>query len=247
MTTRYKLGKTPARHAVKLSLFDFIKHLPKVPAVFGHGNLLPVDVGMLGNDQYGDCVFAGAAHETMLWNDEAGHPVTFVTQDALADYTAVTGFNPVDPSTDQGTDMQVAASYRKKTGIIDALGTRHKVAAYVAVHTLNEATIAAYLFGACGIGIQVPESAQQQFADGDPWDVVRGSQIIGGHYVPLVGRAANGNYLVITWGKVQEATPRFLKRYMDEGVAYISEECLTGGKSPEGFDIDQLNADLAEL
>jgi hypothetical protein len=31
--------------------------------------------GMLGNDHYGDCVWAGAAHETMLWNKEAARNV----------------------------------------------------------------------------------------------------------------------------------------------------------------------------
>ncbi len=247
MTTRFKLGKTPARHAIKLKLRDYATALPATPDVFGHEALLPANVGMLGNDQFGDCVWAGAAHETILWNLEAGATVTFTADDSLADYAAVTGFKPTDPSSDQGTDMQVAAAYRKATGVIDASGNRHTVAAYLAVEGLEEAASAAYLFGACGIGIQVPSSAQDQFSAGEPWDVVDGSSIDGGHYVPLVGRAANGNYLVITWGRVQEATPAFLERYQDEAIAYLSDEFLTGGKSLEGFDLPTLTADLAAL
>ena len=69
-----------------------------------------------------NCVWAGAAHETMLWNKEAARTITFNDQSVLKDYSAVTGFNPNDPNTDQGTDMQVAASYRRKTGVHDAAG-----------------------------------------------------------------------------------------------------------------------------
>jgi len=34
---------------------------------------------------------------------------------------------------------------------------------------------------------------------------------------------------------------------MDEGVVYLSEEMLTGGKSLEGFNLAQLRADLAAI
>ena len=54
------------------------------------------------------------AHETMLWNKEAARTVTLNNESVLKDYSAVTGFNPNDPNTDQGTDMQVAA--RRNTG-----------------------------------------------------------------------------------------------------------------------------------
>ena len=64
-------------------------------------------------------------------NKDAARTVTFNNQSVLKDYSAVTGFNPNDPNTDQGTDMQVAASYRRKTGVLDAAGKRHKVIAYL--------------------------------------------------------------------------------------------------------------------
>ena len=58
-----KLGKVPARpDAVKLKFSSYINtnQLPTPPASFGHENLIQ-SWGMLGNDQYGDCVWAGAA------------------------------------------------------------------------------------------------------------------------------------------------------------------------------------------
>src|SRR5947209_12015282 len=169
-----KLGKTAARPmAMRFKLADYVdkKALPKPPKQFGHEALIPATWGMFGNDAWGDCVWAGAAHETMLWNAEAGRKVAFTDKCVLSDYSAVTGFNPKKPSTDQGTDMVVAASYRRKTGIVDASGKRHQVAAYLSIRPgdIAEHALAMWLFGAVGIGIEFPASAMDQFNAGKPW------------------------------------------------------------------------------
>ncbi len=244
-----KLGKLSARpDAVKLRLADYLTGpLPTPPRTFGHQAIIS-SWQMLGNDRYGDCVFAGAAHETMLWNAEASKVVPFTDQSVLSDYSAVTGFNPTDPSTDNGTDMQVAASYRRKTGVIDASGNRHQVAAYLAIEAGNvhQHQLAAYLFGAVGIGFRFPASAMSQFHAGKAWSYVPGSPIEGGHYVPLVGRTARG-FTCVTWGKTQRMTDCFFKRFNDESVAYVTAESLTNGRTLEGFDLATLQADLARV
>lgn len=247
-----KLGKLPARkNAVtfKLSAYLDTSKLPTVPAVFGHQGLLGNNIGMLGNDQYGDCVWAGAGHETMLWTDLGGHPATFTDRSVLSDYARVTGFDPNDPSTDRGTDMEQAAKFRRKTGVIDHAGHRHQVAAYLAIDAgdVDSIATAAYLFGAVGIGIEFPGSAMDQFNAGEPWSVVKGAEVEGGHYVPIVGRLENGNLDAITWGRLQEVEPAFLEKYNDEVIVYLSHEFLTHGKSPEFLDADQLLADLRAL
>lgn len=242
----YKLGKLPARPgAVKL---EFAKYstLPTPPSKSGHWQLVQI-WNMLGNDQYGDCVWAGAAHETMLWNREADKTVNFTDQEVLSDYSKVTGFNPNDPNSDQGTDMQVAASYRKKTGITDGK-TRHKIGAYVAITPGNSTELkqAIWLFGAVGIGIQFPDYAMDEFIAGQSWHVKSGGSITGGHYIPAVGY--DGRYIyVVTWGKIQKMSWGFMRKYMDEGIAYISSEFLTNGKSLDGFDLATLTQDLAQL
>jgi hypothetical protein len=249
-----KLGKKPARRgAVKLKLAHYLDKLklPIPPKVFGHQSAVSIPWQMLGNDKYGDCVFAGAAHETMLWS-RMGEATDcgFNDSSVLADYSAVTGFNPDDPNTDQGTDMQIAASYRRKTGVADTSGQRHRVLAYLAIKPGDTLALAqaAYLFGAVGVGIKFPRKAMDQFNAGKPWAVVAGKNPIdGGHYIPCVGRNAKGNFLVVTWGKLQEMTPGFYKKYCDEAVAYISDEVLTASKTPEGLDIQQLQDDLAAL
>jgi hypothetical protein len=245
-----KLGKKPARPgAVKLKLTKYLikAKLPTPPKVFGHEALIGSIWGVLGNDNYGDCVWAGAAHETMLWNKEAGRTITFDNQCVLKDYSAVTGFDPNDPNTDQGTDMQVAASYR---GVLDAHGKRHKVIAYLALTPGNtdQLAISIYLFGATGIGIKFPNTAMTQLNAGKPWDVAKNAKIEGGHYIPGLGRDAKGNFVIVTWGKIQLMTPRFYEQYCDEVVAYVSDEALTtGGKTLEGFDLAELKADLKAL
>jgi hypothetical protein len=78
--------------------------------------------------------------------------------------------------------------------------------------------------------------------------LLKNAKIEGGHYIPGLGRDAKGNFVVVTWGKIQLMTPRFYKKYCDEVVAYVSEEALTtNGKTLEGFDLAQLKADLNAL
>jgi hypothetical protein len=247
----HKLGKTEARPGAisfKFAEYFTAAALPTPPAVFGHyGAVGPW--GVLGNNKYGDCVLAGAAHETMLWTSVAGDVAAFDDSSVLSDYAAITGFNPNNPSTDQGTDMQAAAEYRRKTGLLDAAGNRHIIDAYVApeVGNVDELLTATYLFGAVGIGVRFPSSAVKQFDTGKPWSVVSGDRVDGGHYVPCVGRAPSGNLVVITWGRAQEMELEFFKRYNDENAAYLSLEMLKDSVSPEGVNLDQLERDLSTI
>lgn len=249
----FKRGKLPARPgAVQLAFGSYFKatNLPAVPPRFGRPEIVRA-WGVLANDQFGDCVWAGAAHETMLLRADAGFPSPpFMTRDVLADYAAVTGFDPNKPDSDQGTDVQAAAAYRQKTGIVDAAGARHKIDIYTSLRIgdLDQLALATYLLGTVGVGVDLPSSADNQFNMIEPWDVVSGDVSTGGHYIPCVGRNSAGNFLFVTWGRLQAATPRWVKQHMDEGVAYISSERLTAkGLSPEGFDAAQLSDDFTQI
>jgi hypothetical protein len=247
-------GKTPAvPDAVKLKFATYFDatELPKPPPVYGVANHSLVNTWpMFGNTTYGDCVWAGAAHETMLWVREGGSRVLFTDSTVLSDYSAATGFIPSQPATDQGTNMAEAAAYRQKTGIVDASGLRHKVGPYVALEAgnLQQVTLASYLFSVAAIGVLVPQSAVKQFESAQPWSVVStNTKIVGGHYVPVVGRNSSGHYIVVTWGRLQAAEPAWIERYMDEGLAYLSLERLRNGISPLGFDEGRLEQDLNNI
>jgi hypothetical protein len=254
--TTLKLGKHPATEDPRDLLFSrYVKphEIPAPPAQFGHETLFaPKSWGMLGNDNWGDCAWAGPAHETMLLTAEGGKPVQFTEAAVLSDYTAGTGFDPnAGPPgqnpTDRGSNVRNVLKYRVKTGIVDAAGKRHKIGAYVKLgpKDLTEIYQAMYIFQAVGIGIEFPGSAMEQFNKGQPWSVVPGAKVEGGHYVPCVAKRANID--VVTWGALQPMTVEFFETYCDEAWAYISTEDLKQGVDPDGFSLTQLKEDLAAL
>lgn len=254
--TSLRLGKHPATQDERDLMFSkYVQpaQLPTPPAQFGHEGLFgPKAWGMLGNDKWGDCAWAGPAHETMILTTEGGHPASFTEAEVVSDYSAGTGFDPNAGApgsnpTDKGSNVRDVLKYRAKTGIVDAAGTRHKIGAFVKLDQtdLNQVIQALYLFQVVGIGIEFPSSAMDQFNAGKPWDVIAGSKVEGGHYIPLVARRDNLD--VVTWGALQQMTEAFFQKYCDEAWAYISEENLVSGKDPEGFDLAQLRADLAAL
>lgn len=246
-----KLGKKPATRDRRDLLFADYRTaaLKEAPVGFDHTPRVTQPWGMLGNDSAGDCAIAGPAHETMLLNAEAGTQIPFTTQGVLAIYSAITGYNPNDPNTDQGSNVRDVLNYRAQTGFKDADGNIHKIGAYVALTAGNWAELlqALLVFETVGIGIQVPQSAMEQFQAGQPWTVVQNSPIEGGHYVPVVARPNEDIVKVVTWGALQEMTAEFYRTYCDEAWCYISVEDLTSGKTLDGFDLQALEDDLNAL
>ena len=242
---RFKRGLLPPReNAVKLKFSMYAKpSFPKRPDEFGDPDLMP-DWFLLGNSKFGNCFWAGAAHETFAWSGRLGQRVHITTKDVLSDYSDATGFNPSDPSTDAGTDMAQGAAYRRKVGILDSSGNRHKVAAYVALKpgNLEEMLNAAWLFGAASLGVTIGRNQEEQFSRGLPWDGDPGANA-GGHAVPLIADKG-GKLFIITWGKKQEVTPAFLENYCDQALCYLSPDMLKNGKSLDGFDLAALQSDL---
>jgi hypothetical protein len=268
MKAKLRLGKKAATYDKRDLMFAQYRTseaLPSHPKYFGHEKLVGKNGWqMLGNGPdntvspgfggAGDCVFAGGDHETMLWTMEGGTPVKFTGATAIKDYSAATGYDPKAPldangenPTDQGTNTRDALKYRQKTGLIDATGKRHKIGAFVAleVGNIDHLLDALYLFGVVGIGINFPDSAIDQFNAGKPWSVVPGPDPTGGHYIPLV--ACRTNLECVTWGRIQQMTTQFYQTFCDEAYAILSPEMLKVGKSLDGFDLAQLQADLKAL
>lgn len=255
-----KLGLLPpVPGAVKLRFATYADYrkLPTPPLEFGHGGLIS-DWLMLGNDKAGCCAFSGAAHQSMQWCAESGLPALFSDTSVLANYSAVTGYQEVDPDTGQpwpdgqnptdgGATIGDLARYWRQTGLIDDAGHPHQIVAYADLNPgdLREIWAAAWLF-TVGLGYELPESARVQFAMGKPWEVVAGSPIVGGHYVPLIGRH-NGMGDGVTWGKPQPITEAFIRAFNNQGVVGFSREMLIKGRSIDGFDDQLLMSDLTDI
>jgi hypothetical protein len=240
--------------AIRFKLEDYVDVAKiETPKVFGHIDN-SVDYLMLGNDQCGDCVVAGECHETMIWTRAVtGRAAPFTAQIALEEYKAASGWNglPDDPS-DSGLDMAAQAKRRRDIGILDAQGIRHKINAYARINTIDDLIKAMYVFGAVGIGVQIPQSAVTLFDQQQPWTVVTsdgGDRILGGHYMTACGLNSHGFICVVTWGRLQAIAPAWIDEYCDVIIGYISPDYIDPRKNltPELIDSAKLAADLAAL
>jgi hypothetical protein len=252
-------GKLPARPgSIKLKFGDYLKEsrLPALPAHFGHvTNVPPTRYGwqMLGNDVAGDCVIAGRCHQIMLEHMATHRPLPdFSPGSALSAYSACLVYagnqpwNPRDPSTDKGLDMQTAAKWWRDVGLTDADGNVHKIDAYVAIENVDDVLMATYLCGSAGVGLALPDTAEQQFEAGQIWDDVK-TKPTGGHYVPCVGYMG-GHLVFVTWGHLQGATRAYIEARMEDGVCCLSREYMTAsGLSPEMIDWAALLDDVDAL
>jgi hypothetical protein len=240
-----KLGKNAARHDPRtLAYAAYRTATEAAPAQTHWGHGLPF--AMLGNNSYGDCVEAGYAHQVQIWGDRAGNPFVPTDAEALGAYTAITGFNPSDPSTDQGTDILTAVGYWRSTGLAS-----QKITAYATLNVRNPAEIreAISWYGGAYIGLQLPVSAQDQV--GKQWTVTTGPAAVaggwGGHCVPLCGYDQDQLWCV-TWGALQSMTWEFFTTYCDEAYVLLATDWIAAsGQAPSRLAWGRLLADLANL
>jgi hypothetical protein len=250
---KYKLGLRPVRTQPRLKLVDYLvpSDLPTIDSLkfpLGHADVIQPHMFM--NDQLGDCAIAGSIEEVRLANALRGVTVPFSDHAAAVNYSAITGYNPDDPSTDQGADVHDLYEFRKQYGIIDDDGTRHKIVAYAGLTPgdFDELLVALSLFDMVGIGIQVPDYCDTQFEAGQPWHLIPGRhQIEGGHYISVCGATDKDTAQLYTWGGLGGITRNFYIAYNTVAVVALTEEVFTADKSPEGINREKLAADLPEL
>jgi hypothetical protein len=240
-----KLGKKPAQPA-RPQLRLTAAHLTALPAPPAEVDYGAGAYPMYGNDQYGDCVEAGIGHQVGQYTRYArGVEALFTDADILNAYSAITGFRADDPSTDQGTYTQDAMTWWRRTGLAG-----HRILMFASLDVADTTALkqAIELFGAVGIGFNFPASAMDQFDDGEPWTVVKGSPLEGGHYVIATGY--DQDYLKVkTWGTQQLMAWPFHAAYTDEAWVVITAEMAdsAGSSTFTGIDLYALGQDFATL
>jgi hypothetical protein len=222
--------------------------LPVAPASVDYYSKLP-SIGVLGNDQWGDCTCAGAYHLLQLqqWNASGTMPNAGTAQ-ALQLYSEVCGFNPNagppgNNPTDNGGVLQDILAYWLKTGIPLADGSRNKIIAYfeVDVRNVQDMNMVTAVSGGLYTGWNVPAFVQQQEAPGSVWNVGGNTTIVGGHCTTSGGYAANGNREAESWGSTNyEMTPAFVSAYMDEAYVVITTAYIEkNGDTPWGLSLSE--------
>lgn len=206
-------------------------------------------------DGCGDCTCAAPAHMLQAWSAYSGHPeVTVPASSVLALYSAVSGYDPETGANDNGCQMTSVLAYLKATGIQDSAGNWRKVAGYAAFRDPSDLVLTAQIldtFGSVYLGYNMPQSAEAQFAAGQPFSVVPGSPYAGRHAVCLQRRRAGGTGIleVPCWGALQDVTRAFHRLNCEEAYAVVTADWLEVNRltSVQGLDLEQLLNDMSDV
>jgi hypothetical protein len=242
-------GKKPLRLDKRTLQFGkyMTPALPAPPSRVDWSRGFNINYSMMLNDSLGDCTEAAKGHGIQIWTLCNGRLVTVPDSVVLAAYEADSGYVPGDPSTDQGEDELTTLNDWRQNGFGGV-----SLTAYAAIDPATFAHVqqGIYLFGFAYIGFNVPQSAMDQNAAGEIWDVVANDGgIVGGHAVVVPMYDSPSSILTcITWGMRQEMTWAFWQKYVDEAYVLLSPAWLgKRGIDPSGFDLAQLEADLAAV
>ncbi len=231
------LGRMPRRAGqyAPLLVQYRMKQLPEPPPVCRWADNVN-NWGVMGNDEYGNCVIATTGHLLMAWNAAVNGNVGTISDQAVIelsrDMGALRGFNIID-----------RLNYWQNTGMF---GNNLWAWADIRSDKVTDHRFSIWAFGATDIGLQLPAAWQEA----DVWDTGAGrayrQNSWGPHSVPLIGYDESFFYCV-TWGRLQKLTYAAVEDYCDEAYAIIDPDWLeASGVSPSLFDLPQLHRDLRE-
>lgn len=214
-----KLGKGPAVFDTRrLQVKDFLERATAPISLSWYGSM--VSFGAMLNDTLGNCTCAAPGHGIQIATLNTPDGLVTPPDAAILDlYEKSCGYNPSDPSTDQGGIIPNVLNYIRQNMLAG-----HKLWAYADpnvgdIEHIKESIVE---FGMVDIGLQLPISAQSQV--GTLWDVTSGSDAEpgswGGHSVIVCAYDANG-LTCITWGALQRMSWAFWLKYCDEAHALL--------------------------
>lgn len=252
--TERKLGRVRSSHDGRdIMLVKFLAAVQAPPTSIDYSAAVKT-WPMLDNDKVGCCTISAQGHQIESWTANAqGKEAKITNAEVLTRYEQVSGYVPGDESTDVGANERDVLKLWQKEPLAG-----HSLTAFGQV-TIPRGNLmdrqhfmqALWVLGGLYLGLDLPLTAQQQIEDGKPWDVESGSKDAkpgswGGHAVPAVAYSEAG-VTVVTWGALQLMTWAFVSAYVSENWGLVSTDWLKSGKSPGGFDLPTLEADLAAL
>ena len=168
-------------------------------------------------------------------------------------YSAVGGYVPGNPDTDQGCMMSDVLKRLYKTGMKDKAGKLHKGAGYAKLGDPTNAELVGQVLDVTGTvytGINCQAIIQREFQENKPFTWQKNGEIEGGHCIVLQRRrpkadAKEGIYDYVTWGALASATTGCMVHAVEEAWFVGSEDGLNAnGDSVEGLDLQQLLSDM---
>ena len=232
-----RTGRNPAVRPAALRDLEVYSSGPlptPPPSVVVPKAAYPID----GNAKYGCCTLDGVGHLKEAWHAKYNLPYTGPTEaEVVKEYFAETG------GPDTGLNEADVLKKWCGTGLFGS-----KLIAYAPVDPKNLLGIhqsVAFYDGAY-LGIKCPQSAQRNFANGEPWKY-EGEETEDGHCVVAIGYNDRGELEVATWGGIATLTPGFCAHYLDEAWCLISGILQQRKGDSLGIDITSLRADLARV
>jgi hypothetical protein len=211
-----KLGgrQIPVAVGPHLRLENYMKlsSMPSPPSSLNLSTLaMACLIQIFGNNALGDCVIAGKSHVDGVWtgNGDAGTPFIATENQVVSQYSAIGGYVPGNPATDQGCNMQTALNWWTQNPGADG----SKLVAWTGGSPTNvPLTMASVnLLEHAYIGMALADSWISPFpsANGFVWDVAGDPDPSNGHCVMAYGYNSQGLLIdswgllgVLTWGAV---------------------------------------------
>jgi hypothetical protein len=242
----FKLGKKPVKldnRNIKFSKLLKVELLPTIPESYDcdRQNICPEQ--MFGNDQLGDCVLAARANQTLrfqFYQQNCIVPIT--TQDCVNEYYSEEG-----GQVDEGLVMLDSLNEWRQKGWPISDGHTYSIDAFASLDftNLTEVKAGIYLLNGLQTGMQVPQSAMDQFQSGLSWDIVDDDGgNLGGHAIYIVGFNLSGP-VCVSWSKKQQMSWNFWTKYVDECYGVVDNMDSWVARDP--LDIPLLQQYLDEV
>jgi hypothetical protein len=232
-----------------------MKSLPPPPASCDYSTKAAKALSeMYLNNTLGDCVIAGIGHVVGVLTGGAGKQYLYTNAQITELYSAIGGYVPGHPNTDNGCDEQTALNYWQHNG---APAGANKIAGWISVNGLDpdEYRTALWLFENLYFGLELPDKwiSPMPSAPGFTWDVAGPPNPDNGHCIVGVGYGGKG-VKICTWGMLGLLTDAAVEKYATksgEGELYtvVSQDAINkaAAKAPNGFDWSQLVADFDSM
>jgi hypothetical protein len=254
-----KLGKLPAKidkRTIPLKAILRKEFLPMLPSSYDlHEAFQIKDNFVFGNDEYGDCVKAARAHQTLVFEAfEQGKQIEITDKEVIDEYFKETG------GQDSGLYLLESLKDWRNNGW-PVGGRTYTIYAFAAVDWKDHEEVkhCIHLLGGVNFGMQVYSKDIEQFDNGEDWHLTgQNGYFRGGHGVYLYKytdehhdcpHCATGwddsGLTCMTWGKPQRMTWDFWDARVDEAFGIVDNR--NTWQSTSVVDVKKLDAYLKEI